>query len=112
MTSIDTSKIKEHMEVIAADGEKIGKVDHMQDGKIKLTKNDSPDGQHHLVPLEWIDHVDAHVHLNKSLKDIKASTSGGQAGAGQTDAVPDPGLRDAVPSGSGMPGGSPVNAKS
>lgn len=75
----DTSKIAEHMDVIAADGQTIGKVDHMQDGKIKLTKNDSPDGQHHLVPLTWVDHVDAHVHLNKSLAEIRAAT-GGSAG--------------------------------
>ena len=68
----DTSKIAEHMDVIAADGQTIGKVDHMQDGKIKLTKNDSPDGQHHLVPLAWVDHVDAHVHLARSLAEIKA----------------------------------------
>lgn len=36
--SLDTSKIVAHMEVLAVDGETIGKVDHMQDGKIKLTK--------------------------------------------------------------------------
>ena len=96
MAMTDTSKIQEHMDVIAADGEKIGKVDHMQDGKIKLTKNDSPDGQHHLVPLEWIDHIDAHVHLNKTLGDIRASTQG-KASVSATDAVPDVGMRDAVP---------------
>ncbi len=77
--AIDTSSIAERMDVIAADGVIIGKVDHFQDGKIKLTKNDSPDHQHHFVPLAWIDHVDAHVHLNKSLADIRAST--GQPGA-------------------------------
>ena len=77
--TVDTSSIKEHMDVIAADGEMIGKVDHFQDGKIKLTKNDSPDGQHHFVPFAWIDHVDAHVHLNKSLPDIRASTGASAA---------------------------------
>ena len=84
--AIDTSSITEHMDVIAADGEKIGKVDHFQDGRIKLTKNDSPDGQHHFVPLDWVDHVDAHVHLNKSLADIRVAT--GSPGA--SEAVPSP----------------------
>ncbi len=65
MAGVETSKIKEHMDVIAAAGEMIGKVDHLRDGKIKPTKNHSPDGRHHLVPLAWIDHIDAHVHLKK-----------------------------------------------
>ena len=93
MANIDASKITEHMDVIAADGEKIGKVDHMQDGRIKLTKNDSPDHQHHFVPLDWIDHIDQHVHLNKTLSDIRASTQG----VHPTDAVPGTQPHDAVP---------------
>ena len=96
MVDIDTSRIEEHMDVIAADGESIGKVDHMQDGKIKLTKNDSPDHQHHFVPLLWIDHIDQHVHLNKTLSDIRAAT-GSASSVTKTDAVPEVGLHDAVP---------------
>lgn len=69
----DRDRIVPHMEVIAADGTRIGTVDHL-DGpdRIKLAKATSPDGQHHLVPFSWIDHVDSHVHLNRSLADIKA----------------------------------------
>ena len=88
MSSIDASKITEHMDVIAKDGEMIGKVDHMQDGKIKLTKTDSPDGEHHLVPLDWIDHIDKHVHLNKTLSDIKAATAGAKTGVSEAEAQP------------------------
>ena len=43
---------------------------HHGSDKIKLTKNSSPDGQHHFVPVAWIDHVDTHVHLNKPVNDI------------------------------------------
>ena len=41
--------IKEHMEVIAADGEHIGTVDHLEGpDKIKLTKTDpKAGGKHH-----------------------------------------------------------------
>lgn len=69
----DRSRIVENMDVIASDGTKIGTVDHL-DGpdRIKLAKNTSPDGQHHEVPLTWVDHVDTHVHLNKTLAEIKA----------------------------------------
>ena len=37
----DTSQIKEHMEVIGADGVHVGTVDHVQGDRIKLTKKDS-----------------------------------------------------------------------
>ena len=38
--------IKEHMEVIGADGVHVGTVDHVQGDRIKLTKKDSGEGSH------------------------------------------------------------------
>jgi hypothetical protein len=38
--------IKEHMEVIGADGVHVGTVDRVEGGRIKLTKKDSGDGTH------------------------------------------------------------------
>jgi len=69
---IKTEDIKEHMEVIGSDGEHVGTVDHLEGSdKIKLTKSDAKSGgKHHLIPVGWIDHVDAHVHLNKSAQDV------------------------------------------
>ena len=37
----DASQIKEHMEVIGADGVHVGTVDHVEGERIKLTKKDS-----------------------------------------------------------------------
>ncbi|MET0221809.1 MAG: DUF2171 domain-containing protein [Tardiphaga sp.] len=70
----DLSEIKEHMDVISADRKMVGKVDHLDDdGRIKLTKNSSPDGRHHhFIPTDWIDHIDQHVHLNKTGADVTA----------------------------------------
>ena len=59
------SDIRERMDVIASCGNKVGVVDHVEGGAIKLTKNDSPDGQHHFIPAGWVDHVDTHVHLKR-----------------------------------------------
>ncbi|MGY4397719.1 hypothetical protein ACVWZA_002916 [Sphingomonas sp. UYAg733] len=47
----DLSAIKEHMEVIGADGVHVGTVDHVAKGpdggdRIKLTKKDSGEGSH------------------------------------------------------------------
>jgi hypothetical protein len=40
------SKVKEHMEVIGADGVHVGTVDHVEGNRIKLTKKDSGEGHH------------------------------------------------------------------
>jgi hypothetical protein len=64
-------KIKEHMDVIASDGAKIGTVDHLQGAEIKLTKSADPSGQHHLIPVDWVAKVDSHVHLSKAANDVK-----------------------------------------
>lgn len=42
----DISRIKEHMEVIGADGVHVGTVDRVENKRIKLTKADSGQGQH------------------------------------------------------------------
>ncbi len=39
-------EIKEHMEVIGADGVHIGTVDRIEGNRIKLTKTDSGEGSH------------------------------------------------------------------
>ena len=73
---MNAADIKEHMDVIAADGQKIGQVDHLEGkDKIKLTKRDSPDGKHHLIPVNWVSKVDKQVHLNKASRDVKAQWS-------------------------------------
>ena len=67
------SDLKEHMEVLGSDGKHLGTIDHLEGpNQIKLTKTDSPDGKHHVIPVDWIDHVDQHVHLNKTSKDAQA----------------------------------------
>ena len=54
------------MDVIASCGKKVGVVDRVEGDSIKLTKKDSPDGHHHLIPTSWVARVDQHVHLNKN----------------------------------------------
>ncbi len=66
--------IKEHMEVVGADGVHVGKVDHM-DGqdKVKLTESDKDaEGEHHFIPLAWVDHVDSKVHLKQAGAEARA----------------------------------------
>jgi hypothetical protein len=58
---------------LGSDGQHIGTVDYLEGSSdIKLTKSDPKSGgQHHLIPLAWVDHVDQHVHLNRSSQDVQ-----------------------------------------
>ena len=55
---IEASLIKEHAEVIGADGVHIGTVDHVEGSRIKLTKKDSGEGKHaghhHFIPMSLV----------------------------------------------------------
>lgn len=55
---VDTTLIREHMPVVDCDGQHIGTVDHLDAGRLKLTRTDSADGQHHYLPLSEISLVD------------------------------------------------------
>jgi hypothetical protein len=60
---VDKSQIKEHAEVIGADGVHIGTVDHVDGDRIKLTKADSGQfegqgGKHHYIPVGLVAEVE------------------------------------------------------
>jgi len=59
---VDTSRIREHMEVIGADGVHVGTVDKIEGDRIKLIKADSGmgshEGHHHFVPAGLIAEVE------------------------------------------------------
>ena len=58
----DASAIKEHMDVIGADGVHVGTVDHVDGDRIKLTKADSGEGghkgHHHYISLGLVAEVE------------------------------------------------------
>ena len=58
----DIMDIKEHMEVIGADGVHVGTVDRMEGKRIKLTKKDSGEGahkgHHHFIDASLIAEVE------------------------------------------------------
>ena len=58
----DTSNIREHMEVIGADGVHLGTVDKVEGDRIKLIKADSGagshEGHHHYIPAGLIADVE------------------------------------------------------
>jgi len=62
--------IRERMEVIASCGSHVGTVDHVEGSNLKLTRKDSKDGQHRIVPISDVAKVDEHVHLKVNSKDF------------------------------------------
>jgi len=64
------AQIKEHMPVMAANGESIGTVDGLEGGNtIKLTKD--AQGHHHWIPLAWVARVDKQVRLNRPAQQVR-----------------------------------------
>jgi hypothetical protein len=64
--------IEENMEVLGSDGKHVGIVDHLEGAEmIKLTNgNPRSRGERHFIPVSLVHHVDSHVHLRKSAKDV------------------------------------------
>jgi hypothetical protein len=58
----DTSGIKEHMEIIGADGVHVGTVDGVEGDRIKLIKSDSGEGSHeghhHFIPVALVAEIE------------------------------------------------------
>ncbi|THD81147.1 MAG: DUF2171 domain-containing protein [Phenylobacterium sp.] len=63
---MQSSQIREHMEVVGSDGGHVGRVDHVMGEEIELAKMDLGGGlKHHMIPVSWVDHVeDDKVCLN------------------------------------------------
>jgi hypothetical protein len=59
---VDAAQIREHAEVVGADGVHVGKVDRVEGARIKLTKKDSGEGSHeghhHYIPMSLVAGVD------------------------------------------------------
>lgn len=73
------SNIRERMMVHArgegsmggSSGVHIGTVDHIEGDMIKLTRNDSPDGQHHYIPVAWVERIEGNtVHLSRDADSV------------------------------------------
>jgi len=71
---IDTSSIREHMEVVGSDGGHVGKVDHVMGTEIELAKLDLGSGfKHHMIPVSWVEGVtEDKVRLTLTKDEAKA----------------------------------------
>lgn len=60
-------QLREQMDVVDANGEHCGTIDSIDGDRIKLTRNDSADGQHHYVGLNQVAGIEGgQVRLNSN----------------------------------------------
>src|SRR5471032_1326605 len=74
---IGMAEIKEHMEVIGADGVHVGTVDKVEGQRIKLTKADSGEGKHkghhHFIDLSLVAEVESQKVRLSANADVAAT---------------------------------------
>lgn len=64
-------QIREHMDVVGSDGQKVGSVDSIDGDRIKLTRQDSPDGQHHYISASDVAGIENdQVHLQHEARTL------------------------------------------
>jgi hypothetical protein len=83
---IDTTEIRNDMDVVGSDGQHVGSVDHMEGGtRIKLRKSDpAAQGQHHYIPVEWVQSVEGRtVRLSKSSEEARREWDRGPTTSGK-----------------------------
>jgi len=70
---MNIDEIREDMKVVGSDGEHVGTVDGVEGDQIKLTKQDSENGQHNFISVDIVDSVDGDtVTLSSTAEDAKA----------------------------------------
>ena len=68
---VNVANIAAHMEVLGSDGKHVGTVDHLEgEDMIKLTRQDSPHGHHHFIPVDWVSDVSDTVRLGKTSDEV------------------------------------------
>ena len=80
-----SDQIKEHADVIGADGVHVGTVDHLEGDRIKLTKTGSGegghDGHHHYIDLGFVADVEGGVVRLSANGDVAVTLEEEQDGA-------------------------------
>ena len=70
----DSDNISEHMQVVGSDGEHVGTVDHVERGRIKLTRNDpASGGEHHYIEPDQVRTVDDRITLDRPADEVRRS---------------------------------------
>ena len=103
----DLARIHPHMEIIGADGVHVGTVDHVDNGRLKLTKKDSSDNRHHFIDGGLVADIEGGKVRLSANADVAVTLEDGdaeEAAAAASDRL-DHGLEETFPA------SDPVSAK-
>lgn len=71
---MDTSKIRQHMAVVANDGRQVGFVVRLEGSTgLKITRIKNGHGFEYVIPLAWVSDVDRYVFLNKGTRYVRSN---------------------------------------
>ena len=80
---MDTSRIREHMEVVGSDGQHVGTVDKVEGENIKLTRKDpAAGGEHHFISASDVSNVADRVELSRPADEVRRTWRSAEGGAG------------------------------
>jgi len=80
---VDETDIRQDMEVISSDGQRVGVVDKVEGGSIRLTRYGSASaGLQHHIPLGWVKAVDWAVYLNRTCDEAQREWGGAASANG------------------------------
>lgn len=72
--SMNIEDIRENMKVVGSDGAHVGTVDGVEGNRIKLNKNDSPNGEHNfLIASDVASIEDGSIKLSRPADEVLAS---------------------------------------
>ena len=72
--ALNPARIQRNMAVFSSHGEQLGAIDHIEGGNLELVRDAV--GQHHFIPLRWIDRVEDAVYLTRTGEDVRRLWAG------------------------------------
>jgi short-subunit dehydrogenase len=83
--ALGASSIRKQMEVVGSDGRLVGTIDDVENNLIKLTRKDSPDGQHHFISLDAVELIEQNqVRLNRTADEAQRLWKSGNGDSGNS----------------------------
>jgi hypothetical protein len=81
---VDSSKIRERMEVIGSDGQRVGTVERVEGNRIKLRNGDpAAQGQNNYISLDSVSSVEGDkIRLSQTAQEAKRQGQGGSGATG------------------------------
>jgi outer membrane protein OmpA-like peptidoglycan-associated protein len=79
---VSSNDVRKDMPVMSSDGQSLGRVDSIDGERVKITREGSPDGEHHYFNLSDVARIDEHIHLSKTHAALHSAAAAAASAAG------------------------------